>query len=96
MFDILKTEIYDKWFNDLRDVRLRDIINDRISRVQTGNFGDVSPVGEGVYEIKIHYGAGYRIYYIREGAKIIVLLSGGDKSTQQRDIRKAILLSKEL
>jgi len=96
MFDVLKTDIYDKWFNDLKDIRLRDIINDRINRVQTGNFGDVSHVGEGVYEIRIHYGAGYRIYYVREGAKIIVLLSGGDKSTQQRDIRKAILLSKEL
>jgi putative addiction module killer protein len=66
----------------------------RIRRVSLGNFGDVKSVGEGVYELRIDYGAGYRVYFIRKGEALVVLLGGGDKRTQPRDIQKAIALSK--
>ena len=68
----------------------------RIRRVSLANFGDVKPVGDGVSELRIHYGAGYRVYFIRKGDTLVVLLGGGDKRTQSRDIQKAIALSKRV
>ena len=96
MFEILKTEIYQKWFDKLKDKKAKALIDIRLARLEKGNMGDVSPVGEGVSELRIHFGAGYRIYLIKEGETIIILLSGGDKSTQQSDIIRAKQLAKEV
>ncbi|MBR4330328.1 MAG: type II toxin-antitoxin system RelE/ParE family toxin [Candidatus Riflebacteria bacterium] len=96
MFEILKTEIYQKWFDKLKDKKAKALIDIRLARLEKGNMGDVSPVGEGVSELRIHFGAGYRIYLIKEGETIIILLSGGDKSTQQSDIVRAKQIAKEL
>jgi len=87
--DIYKSSIYEKWIDNLRDKRGKDIINARIARLENGNPGDVKPVGEGVSEMRIHYGQGYRVYFKDTGKEIIILLCGGDKSTQQRDIARA-------
>ena len=89
MIEIRQTDIYKKWFASLKDRNARARIDVRIRRISLGNFGDVKPVGEGVFEIRIDYGPGYRIYYVRDGNTIIILLCGGDKSTQPRDIQKA-------
>ena len=96
MFEILKTEIYQKWFDKLKDKKAKALIDIRLARLEKGNMGDVSPVGEGVSELRIHFGAGYRIYLIKEGETIIILLSGGDKSTQQSDIIRAKQIAKEV
>ena len=89
MIEIRQTETYRKWFDSLKDRNARMRIDIRIRRISLGNFGDVKPVGEGVSEIKIDYGPGYRIYFVQKKNTIIILLSGGDKSTQSRDIQKA-------
>ena len=81
---------FDDWMNSLRDLQARARIRARIARVRLGNLGDCEPVGSGVLELKIDYGAGYRIYCGQVGAKLIILLCGGDKSSQSEDIRKAI------
>ena len=96
MFEILKTEIYEKWYDRLKDRKAKALIDIRLARLKNGNFGDVSPVGEGVSELRIHFGAGYRIYLIQDGETIIILLSGGDKSTQQSDIVRAKQIAKEV
>lgn len=96
MFKILKTEIYEKWFSRLKDKKAKALIDIRLARLEKGNFGDISPVGEGVSELRIHYGAGYRIYLIKDEETIIILLSGGDKSTQPSDIIRAKQIAKEL
>ena len=96
MFEILKTEIYEKWYDKLKDKKAKALIDIRLARLKNGNFGDVSPVGEGVSELRIHFGAGYRIYLIKDGETIIILLSGGDKSTQQSDIVRAKQIAKEV
>ena len=96
MFEILKTEIYEKWYDRLKDRKAKALIDIRLARLKNGNFGDVSPVGEGVSELRIHFGAGYRIYLIKDGETIIILLSGGDKSTQQSDIVRAKQIAKEV
>lgn len=96
MFEILKTDIYEKWYDKLKDRKAKALIDIRLARLKNGNFGDVSPVGEGVSELRIHFGAGYRIYLIKDGETIIILLSGGDKSTQQSDIVRAKQIAKEL
>ncbi|WP_298158004.1 type II toxin-antitoxin system RelE/ParE family toxin [Ferrovum sp.] len=77
------------WFGDLRDSRARAQIEIRLRRVSTGNFGDCNPVGEGVLELKIDVGAGYRVYCARHGQALIILLCGGNKSTQKTDIKLA-------
>ena len=84
-----QTEVYKKWLMELRDTRARARIILRVNRLVNGNPGDVSPVGEGVSEMRIDYGPGYRVYYKDTGKEIIILLCGGDKSTQQADIAKA-------
>jgi putative addiction module killer protein len=96
MIEIRKTDEFATWLNDLRDLQAVARINVRIRRLSLGNPGDVKPVGEGVSEMRIDYGPGYRVYFIRNGAAIIVLLCGGDKRTQSRDIASAKQLAREL
>lgn len=96
MYSILTTEQFDKWFTSLRDRKAKTLVQVRIDRMEDGNFGDCQPVGNGVSELRIHHGAGYRIYFKRSGLEIIVLLVGGDKSSQQKDIKMAIALAEEL
>ncbi len=96
MRNILATAEFDTWFDSLRDVKTRARIQMRIDRIEGGNFGDVKPVGDGVLEMRFFLGAGYRVYFILRGDEIIILLAGGDKDTQDKDIKKAIQLSKEV
>ena len=96
MIEIRKTEIFAKWFNKLSDRRARARIQARIDRVEMGNFGDVAPVGEGVSELRIFYGPGYRVYFIQKNSVVVILLSGGDKSSQQSDIAKAKEIAAQL
>ena len=86
---IRKTSAYKKWIDSLRDERARYRILSRISRLESGNPGDVKPVGQGISEMRIDYGTGYRVYYKDTGKEIIILLCGGDKTTQQADINRA-------
>lgn len=80
---------FTEWLNELRDRQTRARIRTRLNRVRLGNFGDCKPVGEGVFELRMTFGAGYRVYYASEHEHLILLLGGGDKSTQARDIEKA-------
>ena len=96
MIEIRKTEIYARWIDGLRDIRARARILARVERLATGNPGDVKAVGGGVSELRIHYGPGYRVYYTQRGREIIILLAGGDKSTQARDIKTALRLARSL
>ena len=96
MIEIRKTEIFAKWLDGLRDIRARARILVRIERLASGNPGDVKAVGEGVSELRINYGPGYRVYYKRHGQKVVVLLAGGDKSTQAKDIKTALRLAQNL
>ena len=86
---VVETEAYQQWLSSIRDRRTRAGINTRIRQARQGNLGDTRPVGDGVSEMRLHFGPGYQIYFIREGATVIVLLGGGDKDTQRRDIRQA-------
>ena len=96
MIEIKTTEVFDKWLTDLKDRKAKARIQARIDRVETGNFGDVSPVGEGVSELRIFYGPGYRVYFVKQNSVVVILLSGGDKSSQQADIAKAKEFAKQL
>ncbi len=96
MIEIRKTDNFVKWLDRLNDIRARARILVRIERLTIGNPGDVKPVGEGVSELRINYGPGYRVYYKKRGKKIIILLAGGNKSTQTRDIKTALRLAKNL
>ena len=96
MIEIRKTEIFTKWFDGLKDRRARARIQARIDRIEMGNFGDVAPVGEGVSELRIFYGPGYRVYFIQRGSVVVILLSGGDKNTQNADITRAKELAKQI
>ena len=91
-----RTEAFDKWLRALKDSKTRARIAQRIESAQAGNFGDCEPVGEGVSEMRIHVGAGYRVYYTRIGNTIYLLLAGGAKSTQKRDIRRALEMAQSL
>ena len=93
---ILRTETFSEWLMDLRDIRARAKVLSRIDRLELGNPGDIAPVGDGVSELRIHYGPGYRVYFIGHGDALIVLLGGGDKSTQSSDITAAKKLAREL
>ncbi len=95
MFEIKQTSQFRKWERKLRDRRAKASIAARIFRLANGLAGDVTPVGSGVSELRIHYGLGYRVYFIQRGNEIILLLYGGNKSTQQQDIETAKLLAKE-
>lgn len=96
MVEIRKTEIFAKWIDSLNDIRARARIQARIERLAAGNPGDVKAVGEGVSELRIDYGPGYRVYYKKHGHKLVILLAGGDKSTQAMDIKTALRLARNL
>jgi putative addiction module killer protein len=96
MLEIRKTELFAKWIDGLKDVRARARILVRIERLAAGNPGDVKPVGKGVSELRIDYGPGYRVYYIRRERSVIILLVGGEKSTQDKDIRTSLRLARNL
>ena len=96
MFEVRKTDVYAKWLDDLRDTRARARVLVRVERLATGNPGDVRPVGEGVSELRIDYGPGYRVYFKKQGLTVVILLAGGDKRTQDRDIEKALRLARNL
>lgn len=96
MIEVRQTETYIKWFNSLRDREARVRVDVRLRRLSMGNAGDVKPVGNGVSELRIDYGSGYRVYFIQRGDTLIVLLAGGDKRTQNRDIQTALDLAQDL
>jgi putative addiction module killer protein len=96
VLEIRQTDDYARWFTKLRDHRARAQILARVRRLSLGNPGDVSPVGEGISELRIDYGPGYRVYFKQSGGTLVVLLAGGDKRTQQRDIEKAKELARNL
>lgn len=96
MIEIRQTETFADWLGDLRDQQAKARIQTRIRRLSLGNPGDVKPVGEGVSEMRIDYGPGYRVYFVQRGELLIVLLAGGDKSTQDREISTALELARNL
>ena len=96
VIELRKTENFAKWLDGLNDIRARARILVRIERLAAGNPGDVKPVGEGVSELRIDYGPGYRVYYKKQGRTVIILLAGGDKRTQSKDIKAAMSLAKNL
>jgi putative addiction module killer protein len=96
MIEVRQTERFAAWLGALRDVRAAAKIIMRIKRLAEGNFGDVAPVGEGVSELRIHYGPGYRVYFVRRGEALVMLLCGGDKSSQVRDVTAAKALAREI
>ncbi len=96
MVEIRQTDVFSKWLRNLRDIRARARVQARIDRLESGNPGDVKPVGNGVSEMRIHFGPGYRVYFIERGSELIILLAGGDKTSQTTDIQRAITISKEL
>ena len=95
MIEIRKTEAFARWLDDLRDMRARARVQVRIERLAAGNPGDVRPVGEGVSELRIDHGPGYRVYFKRYRRELIILLAGGDKSSQAKDTKAALLLARE-
>ncbi len=95
MIEMLKSETFDNWLETLRDIRAKARIEARIRRLSLGNPGDVKPVGEGVSEMRIDYGPGYRVYFTQRGPVVIVLLCGGDKASQERDIVRAKAIASE-
>lgn len=95
MVEVVKSATFDRWQRKLKDRKAAARVAIRIDRLAMGNPGDVKPVGRGISEIRINYGPGYRIYYLREGDRVILLLCGGDKSTQENDIRTAQRIAEE-
>ena len=96
MIEIRQTNIYIQWFDKLRDRPAQARINTRIRRLSLGNFGDVKPVGQGVSELRINYGPGYRVYFTQRKQTLVILLAGGDKRTQDQDIKTAQNLARNL
>ncbi|PZN85026.1 MAG: addiction module antitoxin RelB [Candidatus Methylumidiphilus alinenensis] len=96
MMEIRKTEVYALWLDGLRDLNARARIQVRVERLAAGNAGDVKPVGEGVSELRINYGPGYRVYFTMRGRELVVLLAGGVKGTQTTDIKTALHLARNL
>ncbi len=96
MIVVRQTEEFSTWLHKLRDDRARVKIVDRLVRVEGGNFGDVEPVGDGVSELRIDYGPGYRVYFTRRGRVVVIILCGGDKRTQTKDIKRAKRMAREL
>ena len=96
MIEIRQTDVYAQWFESLRDRQARARIDARIRRLSLGNPGDVKPAGKGVSELRIDYGPGYRVYFVKSRQTLVILLAGGDKRTQDRDIKTAIQLAREL
>ena len=96
MIEVRQTAVFSKWLSGLRDRRGKRAITVRIERLALGNAGDVKPVGHGVSELRVSHGPGYRVYFVKRGTVLIVLLCGGDKSSQVGDIAKALAMAKEL
>ncbi len=96
MYELRKTETYARWLDGLRDIQARARVLARVERLAAGNPGDVRPVGQGVSELRIDYGPGYRVYYTMRGREVIILLAGGDKRTQAADIKTALRLARNL
>jgi putative addiction module killer protein len=96
MIDVRQTEVFSEWLHGLHDRQARIRIQSRIDRLQLGNPGDVGPVGEGVSELRIDYGPGYRVYFVYRGPRSAVLLTGGNKSTQDSDIKSAKEMARAL
>ncbi|HEX7887336.1 MAG TPA: type II toxin-antitoxin system RelE/ParE family toxin [Phenylobacterium sp.] len=96
MFTVVETEAFSKWLANLRDRAGAAVIARRARRISQGAFGDAKSVGDSVSELRIDYGPGYRVYFTRRGAEVVILLCGGDKSTQARDIAKAQQLAQEV
>lgn len=96
MVDVRQTETFARWFRKLRDRRAKARIQVRIDRLALGLTGDARPLGEGVSELRVDYGPGYRVYFVRRGDMLIVLLAGGDKASQDRDISTALALARSL
>ncbi len=96
MLEVRRTEVYARWLDGLKDVRARARVLVRVERLVAGNPGDVRPVGEGVSELRIDYGPGFRVYFKRQGRTVVVLLAGGDKRTQSADIETALRLARNL
>ena len=96
MVEIRKTELFAKWIDNLRDVQAKARVLVRIERLASGNAGDVKLVGEGISELRIDYGPGYRVYFTKRGSELIILLAGGDKGSQSADIKVALRLARNL
>lgn len=96
MVEIRKTDVFVEWLDGLRDILARARVQARIERLAAGNAGDVEPIGEGVSELRINYGPGYRVYFKQRGRELAILLAGGDKSTQAKDIKAALRLARNL
>ena len=96
MLEVRRTELFSQWMRELRDSKARARIQTRIDRLQLGLCGDVKPVGGGISELRIDYGTGYRVYFIQRGKQFVILLAGGDKRTQDRDIKTAQALARDL
>lgn len=96
MFQVEVTNAFDKWLKGLRDLQAKARIFERIRRLRDGNPGDTKSVGQGVSEMRINYGPGYRLYYAQRGKALVLLLCGGDKSSQKEDIARAVAMVKEL
>jgi putative addiction module killer protein len=89
MIKLKQSSTFQKWFKKLKDERGKTLITSRLDRLSFGHEGDAAPVGEGISELRIHYGPGYRVYFVRTGNVVIVLICGGDKGTQAKDIKAA-------
>jgi len=96
MFQLVQTQVFSKWLRGLRDPIGRAHVQKRLDQLALGHFGDVKPVREGVSEMRIHYGPGYRVYFMRQHRAVIVLLAGGEKDSQLRDIRQAIEIARQI
>ena len=96
MFTLVRSSIFSDWLLALTDAKGRAHVLARLARASAGNFGDCEPIGEGVSEMRIHYGPGYRVYFMRRDATVYVLLSGGNKASQQRDIARALQEARRL
>jgi putative addiction module killer protein len=96
MMEIRKTELFAKWLDNLRDIKAKARVLVRIERLAMGNAGDIKPVGEGISEMRIDYGPGYRVYFMKRGSELIILLAGGDKGSQTSDIKVATRLARDL
>ncbi len=96
MMTILKTSKFTKWIQELKDLKGKARIQARIDKLEFGHFGDCESIGSGVFELRIHFGPGYRVYLMKKGQALVILLAGGDKGSQAKDIKQAINLSNEL
>ena len=96
MVEIRKTDLFARWIDNLRDVQAKARVLVRIERLSSGNAGDVKPVGEGISEMRIDYGPGYRVYFTKRGSELIILLAGGDKGSQSADIKVALRLARNI